>query len=73
MDRLKKLKRFIVDSNLEGTQTFDTRNIAGDFMNTIYEEDGITLDSCFSYNYLEVFGLTTDEYKSLGGLLDIVY
>ena len=73
MDRLKKLKRFIVDSNLEGTQTFDTRNTVGDFMNTIYEEDGITLDYCFSYDYLEVFGLTTDEYKSLGSLLDIVY
>lgn len=72
-DKIKKLKSFIIDSNLEGLQTFNTRNTAGDSMYTIYKEDGIIIDYCPGWNYLEIFGLTMDEYKCLDGLLDIVY
>ena len=52
-------------------QTFDCRNIMGDSMSTIYDEDGITVDFCYHYEYLEIFGLSDEEYSSLGDILDI--
>lgn len=40
-------------------------------MTTIYEEDGITVDECHYYDYLEIFGLTDEEYLGLSDILDI--
>jgi hypothetical protein len=34
-------------------------------METIYNEDGITVDYCYYYGYIEIFGLTDEEYKEL--------
>lgn len=34
---------------------FDTPNIAGDHMRTIYEDDSITILGCYYYMYFEVF------------------
>ena len=31
---------------------FDSRNIAGDFMKTIYKDDEITIDICYGWAYL---------------------
>lgn len=52
---------------------FFCRNLVGDWMDTIYEDDGLTIDICYSYMYFEVFGLTEAEeieleeyYDSLG-------
>lgn len=41
---------------------FNTRNITGDTMTTIYTEDGITVDACYEWDYIEVFGLTEEEF-----------
>lgn len=71
-DRVKKLVEFIKEKNLVGMQTFNTRNIFGDGLFTIYNKDGITLDYCYYYGYLELFGLSDDEYNSLSEVLDIV-
>lgn len=71
-DRVKKLVEFIEKKNLVGMQTFNTSNIFGDPLFTIYKEDGITLDYCYYYGYLELFGLSDDEYNSLSEVLDIV-
>ncbi len=70
-ETIKKLRDFIVNGGYKGMQTFDTRNIAGDSMTTIYDEDGITVDFCCYYDYLEIFGLTYEQYKSLSDILDI--
>lgn len=70
-EAIKKLRDFIVNAGYKGMHTFDTRNIAGDSMTTIYDEDGITVDFCYSYDYLEIFGLTNEQYKSLSDILDI--
>ena len=70
-ESIKNLRDFIVKMGLKGTQTFSTRNIAGDSMTTIYDSDGITVDFCQQYNYLEVFGLTDEQYQSLSDILDI--
>ena len=71
MDKMTKLRKFLIENNYEGTQTFDTRNIVGDSMYTVYDDDGIVVDYCRYYDYLEIFGLTKEEYTSLKDVLDI--
>lgn len=46
---------------------FNTRNLSGDSMTTIYdnEELGLTIDICYGYSYYEVFGLTEKEFREL--------
>lgn len=44
---------------------FDSRNIVGDYMVTIYEDNGLTIDICYNWAYFEVFGLTDEEFKEL--------
>lgn len=70
-EAIKKLRDFIVNAGYKGKQTFDCRGIAGDSMTTIYNSDGITVDFCYYYDYLEIFGLTDEQYKSLSDILDI--
>ena len=44
---------------------FNSRNWAGDPMNTIYDEDGLTIDICCRYSYFEVFGLSDEDFAKL--------
>ena len=44
---------------------FNTRNILGDPMMTIYQDDGLTVDICYHYSYFEVFGLSKDDFNKL--------
>lgn len=44
---------------------FDTRNVGGDSMTTIYKEDGLTIDIGYFWEYFEVFGLTDDDFEEL--------
>ena len=44
---------------------FRTRNLVGDPMITVYEDEGLQIDLCFTYSYLEVFGLTESEFREL--------
>lgn len=64
-NRLNKLKKFLKEKFEKRIQAFDTRNTAGDSMETIYNADGITVDCCYYYGYIEIFGLTDKEYKEL--------
>ncbi len=76
MSRLETAKKIIeehMDTVMWGI--FDTHNIVGDFMRTIFNEDGLTIDICDDCDYFEVFGLTGEEflelkkfYESLGGI-----
>lgn len=43
-------------------QMFDTRNFVGDHMITIYDSNDVVIDYCPDYDYLEIFGLTDDEF-----------
>ena len=76
MDRLETAKR-IVKEHIDRFRwgIFYTRNTLGDFMRTIFDEDGLTIDVCDDWGYFEVFGLTDEEfvelkkfYESLGGI-----
>lgn len=71
MDKIKKLRQFLIGRGFKGTQTFNSRNMVGDPMGTIYEKDGITVDYCHHYEYLEIFGLSNEEYQSLSDILNI--
>lgn len=63
-DKIDKLKKFLQEE-YPNIQAFNTRNIAGDSLYTVYEEDGITVEYCYYYEYIEIFGLTDEEFEDL--------
>jgi hypothetical protein len=60
-----EVKAAIKKNKLWGIQIFDSRNICGDSMETIYCKDGITIDYAYGYGYIEVFGLNQCDYVVL--------
>ena len=44
---------------------FDSRNIVGDPMNSIYDDGELSIDICYYYSYFEVFGLSNDDFAEL--------
>lgn len=44
---------------------FNSSNILGDPMVTLYNKDGLTIDICYYYSYFEVFGLSNEEFQEL--------
>lgn len=42
---------------------FDARNIEGDYMENIYHKYNIIVDYCSGYEYIEIFGLTYEEFE----------
>lgn len=51
---------------------FSTRNTAGDEMENIFSEDGLTIDVCYGYSYFEIFGLELDEFEKVKDLYECV-
>lgn len=66
MSKLEKAKE-IIKENIEDARhgIFDSRNFVGDPMSNIYNEDGLTIDICYHYEYFEVFGLNAGEFNKL--------
>ncbi len=64
MSKIDKLKRFLQE-NYPNEQAFNTRSIAGDSMERVYDEDEIIVDYCYYYSYIEIFGLTDEEFEDL--------
>lgn len=44
---------------------FNTGNVVGDPMVTIYKDDSIRILGCYKYAYFEVFGLSNDDAEKL--------
>lgn len=66
MNKLEKAKEIIKEYYRSADcGIFDCRNIVGDKMETIYEDDGLTIDICYYYSYFEVFGLSDAEFEDL--------
>ena len=66
MPRIDKVKNVIRDRYMDAMYgMFFTPNWVGDPMSTIWEEDGVTIDICYHYEYFEVFGLTEEEENEL--------
>ena len=72
--KVAKLYNFLQQNHLvdeDNNQWFNTRNICGNPMETLYLEDGVVLDYCKLYGYFEVFGLTEEEFIQLKYLFGI--
>ena len=66
MKRIDEVIDFIKKNYSDLTdELFSNRNLAGDEMVTVYEKDGITIDYCNFWQYLEIFGLTEEEYNTV--------
>lgn len=66
MSKLAKAKKIIkANWKMADCGIFDCRNLVGDPMETIYEEDGLQIDICYGWAYFEVFGLTDSEFEQL--------
>lgn len=61
-EKVDKVIAFLTVEYPEGIQMFDCANWCGDPTETIYEEDGVTIDACYYYGYVEIFGLTDEEF-----------
>lgn len=45
---------------------FNTRNIAGDTMQTLYDDgNGFSVEVCYDWAYFEIFGLSDREFSVL--------
>ena len=76
-ERVQHLVEFFKENRqyVPGCGIFDSRNTAGDPMTTIYDEpaDGVVVDACYKYDYIEIFGLTDDEFTEALRAIDALY
>lgn len=59
---IKIIKAFYRDADCG---IFNSQNILGDAMTTIYEGEGLTIKICYHYAYFEVFGLSDADFRAL--------
>lgn len=64
MNKIDKLKKFL-QTNYPQIQAFDTPSLAGDYRVKVYNKDGIQVYYAPNYDYVEIYGLTKDEFRSL--------
>ena len=63
---LEIAKKVIAENFEKGScGIFNTKNIMGDYLYTIYNKCGLRIDFCPDYEYFEVFGLTNSEFREL--------
>ena len=65
MTNLEKAKKIIKKFKIANCGIFDSRNFMGDRMVNVYRDDQIEVNVCYEYKYLEVFGLTDEEFVEL--------
>ncbi len=65
ISRAEKIIKFLKEYFVSPIQCFYTRNTVGDYMYNIYNEDNVKIDYAPDYNYIEIFGLTKDEYNAI--------
>lgn len=65
-NKLERAKQ-VIEENLDDARygIFDSRNVVGDPMDNIYDEDGLSIDICYHYGYFEVFGLSASDFAKL--------
>ena len=62
---MEKLIEFLKKEFTEGIQMFNTKSLAEDPMYTIYKKDGLIVEYCPIYEYIEVFGLSLKDFDRL--------
>ena len=71
MDKLQKLREFIEGYGLKGIQTFPVRSFIPGETVLVDNEDGVKIFVSWYYRYIDIIGLTKDEFHSLADVLDI--
>ena len=69
-DRFYKLLDFLRNSNLLGMQVFNCESLVNDAMECVYSEDGIRVLVCYYWNYVEVLGISDEEFKAISTMED---
>ena len=61
--RIEKLIKFLKERFEDGIQMFDTPSIVDDFRVPIYNKDEITVLWAPYYEYIEIFGISSEEFE----------
>ena len=61
--RIEKLIKFLKERFEDGIQMFDTPSMANDFRVPIYSEDEITVLWAPYYEYIEIYGISDEEFE----------
>lgn len=60
--RIEKLIKFLKERFESGIQMFDTPSLVNDYRIPIYIEDDITVLYAPSWNYIEIYGISSEEF-----------
>jgi len=60
--RIKRLISYIKSRFKDGIQMFDTPSLSGDERGKIYDKDGITVLWSWYYEYIEIYGISDEEF-----------
>ena len=61
--RIEKLIKFLKERFEDGIQMFDTPSMVNDFRVPIYNKDEITVLWAPYYGYIEIFGISSEEFE----------
>lgn len=62
---MEELRKFLKEHFPEGIQMFNTPSLVGDFRVEIYEDGEIYVLYAPGLDYIEVFGLTNEQFEEL--------
>ena len=71
MDKMQKLREFIKGHGLTGMLAFPVRSMLPSETILLYDENGIKIFASWYYEYIDIIGLSKDEFQSLADVLDI--
>ena len=60
--KIEKLIKFLKERFENGIQMFDTPSLVNDFRLPIYSEDEITVLWAPGYEYIEIYGISSEEF-----------
>ena len=69
MNRVDKLVQFLREhpEYVPHCGIFNSRNTVGDEMENVYRDGDVSMDFCSHWDYIEIFGLTHDEFLEASG------
>lgn len=64
-DRFHKLLDFLRNSDLLGMQVFNCESLLNDARECVYSENGIEVLVDYYHDYVEVLGISDEEFKAI--------
>lgn len=70
-ERVKKCLDFLKSDKgyIPASGVYNDHNTCGDETFRLYEQDGIVINVCYQWDYIEVLGLSVPEFDDLGNNL----